>query len=66
MIIKRFVAAAVTIPLVAKLIARPDGAFYWKRRFLWRGSVAKAKPGDFSRSDRPFCRKKIGRCVWKY
>jgi hypothetical protein len=60
-IIKRFVAAAEPVPFVAKLIGRPDGAFHRERRTLWRSRAAKMKPGDFARSDRPFCRKKIGR-----
>jgi len=64
-IIEWFVAAAVPVALVAKLIACPDGAFYRERRSLGRSCVAKTKPGDFARSDRPFCRKKIGRRRWK-
>jgi hypothetical protein len=42
------VAAAVPVALVAKLVARPDGAFHWNRRTLWRSRVAKTKLGDFA------------------
>jgi hypothetical protein len=59
------VAAAVSVPLVAKLIARPDGAFYWKRRIFWRSRVPESNARNLARSDRPFCREKIGRCGWK-
>src|SRR4029077_1397086 len=61
-IIKRFVAATVTIWLVAKLIGCPDRALYRKRRILWRSCFAKAYARGFSRHNRSRVWKKIAYC----
>ena len=47
-IIERFVSSAVSVPLVAKLIGRPDCAFYWKRRILWRGGFPESETRSFT------------------
>ena len=62
MIIKGFVAAAVSVLFVAKLISSPDRAFYWSRCILWRGGCPESKARYFARSDGAFGRKQIGRC----
>ena len=62
MIIKGFVAAAVSVLFVAKLISSPDRAFDWSRCILWRGSCPESKARYFARSDGAFGRKQIGGC----
>lgn len=64
MIVKRFVTAAVAIPLVAKLVPGPNRALYRKRRILRGGSFSESKTRRFTRNDRSGRRKKIGNCRW--
>jgi hypothetical protein len=61
-VIKRFVAATVTIWLVAKLIGCPDCAFHGEWRILWRSCFAKTKTRGLARHNRSKGWKKIGYC----
>src|SRR4029453_18593698 len=63
-VIKRFVAATVTISLVAKLIGCPDCAFHGERGILWRSCFAKTKTRGLARHNRSRGWKKIGYCRW--
>jgi len=64
MIAKRFVTAAIAIPLVAKLVSGPNRALYRKRRILRGGSFPESKTRRFTRNKRSGRRKKIGNCRW--
>ena len=63
-VIKRFMAATVTIWLVAKLIGCPDCAFHGDWRILWRTCFAKTKARRLARHNRSRGWKKIGYCRW--
>src|SRR5207248_1325403 len=63
-VIKRFVAATVTIFFVAKLIGCPDRAFHGEGRILWRSCFAKTKARGLARHNRSRGWKKIGYCRW--
>lgn len=63
-VVKRFVAAAVTIWLVSKLIGCPDRAFHSDRRILWRSCFAKTKARGLAGHNRSRGWKKIGYCRW--
>ena len=64
-IVKCFVAATVSVWLMAKLVRGPDRAFHRERRFLWRSRFSESKMRGFTRHDGSGTRKKFGRRVCK-